>query len=245
MAKDKELVEKEQAGALAEIPDALVGGLGIEIESSGGVTLPTLKLFQGSAEEAAQHGEHPRGCFLDTLDKTELTNPRVVILGALNSWVRWDEGSERPAYCHFDKSHVPPDDLKGDVFAADKADKPRAEYQVLTVVGVEGRDYPMIWRFKSTGLACLERTIAPLEEGRRRSKKPKGLYEFGSKDAKGQGKAYKRLTVRPVGDIPDSLKPLAVDVHAKWTTFVDRLRGAAVERDDAGEAEAPDSNIPI
>ena len=227
-----ELSKAEQNAGLAVVDPALRGGMTIEIDTPGGPKLPLLKLYQGSAEESAKFGEHTRGVFLDTLDMTEHANPRVVLINAINCWVRWEEGQNVPVYTKFSKADVPAGDLEGDIYGP-KDTKPRAEYQVVAVLAVEGRPYPMMYRFKTTGIPPLAETITPLENGRGLAGKVKGCYVFGCKDAKGQGKAYKRLTVRPDGDMPESLIPIVKDVQAHWTEFVDRLKSAASERDDA------------
>lgn len=228
------LAVKEQAGQLAAVPAELVGGIQIEGESSG-IKLGELKLFQGTGTEAEQYGEHPRGSFIDCLEKKNLgKSVRIAVIGGQKVYTKFIEGQKFPVY-------VIPATEKGRIPAADLADGSgkggrgtAAREQVLMIVLVEGQEFPYLFRFKSTALSALSKTIMPLEDRRRLSGRFAGLYELGSKDDKGPGgEAYKRLTATDAGDLPESMRDLYVRAKAQLAAYYGKAREAAAKGEGA------------
>ena len=240
MAKNIQQADKNTALA---VPEALIGGVSIRGDS-GGLKLGELKLYQGSATEAAQYGDHPRGSFIDCVDKSDLGKTvRVVLLGGEKVIVKFIEGQKFPVYVipASERHRVPPEDLRDGSGKNGKGTAARE--QVLAIVLAEGKDFPYLFRFKSTALAALSKTIQPLEDRRKFARQPTGLYELGSIDDKGPGgEAYKRLTARPVGDIPESMYGLGVATKAALETYFAKGREAAARGEDAASG---DEEIPV
>lgn len=242
MAKQKEsdttlTIGQAAEQALAAPSPELVGGLTVAGDDSP-PKLSELKLYQGSAEEAAQYGEHPRGCFLDTLEKVEIPNPVIAVLSARMMWVKFVEGQKWPVYVHYNKSDVPSEDFQEGSGKNGKGTA--AQQQVLSIILVEGKPWPMLYRFKSTAFQALNKTIQPLEERRRMAGSIIGVYRLGSRDDVGQGKAYKRLTATPAGDLPESMRPLAIKVKAALVEWEAKAREAAEQREgDDGDNLPP------
>lgn len=240
MAKNE--VQKAAQNTALAVPDDLVGGVSIRGDDAG-LRLGELKLYQGTGTEAATYGDHPRGSFIDCLDKSNLgKSVRVVLLGGEKVIVKFVEGQKFPVY-------VIPASERGRVPAADLQDGSgkggrgtAAREQVLAIVLVEGRDFPYLFRFKSTSLAALTKTIQPLEDRRRLAKQITGLYELGAIADKGPGgEAYQRLTARPVGDLPESMYDLARTTKTALDTYFAKGREAAMKGDDV----AHDETIPV
>lgn len=236
----KKIQQADNNTALA-VPEALIGGVSIRGDS-GGLKLGELKLYQGSATEAAQYGDHPRGSFIDCVDKSNLGKTvRIVLLGGEKVIVKFIEGQKFPVYVipASERHRVPPEDLREGSGKNGKGTAARE--QVLAIVLAEGKDFPYLFRFKSTALAALSKTIRPLEDRRKFARQPTGLYELGSIDDKGPGgEAYKRLTARPVGDIPESMYGLGVTTKAALETYFAKGREVA-----ASESAEADQHIPV
>jgi hypothetical protein len=71
--------------------------------------------------------------------------------------------------------------------------------------------------------------LLALEARRTATNRGSGLYELGSEDEKNAaGNSYKRLTVRPVGDIPASM----FDTYRAARRGIDSIRAKAAQVDD-------------
>lgn len=231
------LSKSEPAGALA-VADELVGGVSIKGDE-GGLRLGELKLFQGSATEEAAYGEHKRGTFIDCLAKVGLgATVRVALLGGEKVIVKFIEGQKFPVYVipAGEKHRVPAEDLREG--SGKNGRGTAAREQVLGIVIVEGQEFPYLFRFKSTALAALSKTIMPLEDRRRLGKQIMGLYELYSTDDKGPGgEAYKRLGARPAGDLPESMHVLARTTKSALDTYFSKAREAAAKGEGAEPAD--------
>lgn len=245
MAKNSEaLATKEKAGALA-VPSDLIGGVSIQGES-GGLKLGELKLYQGTASEAATYGEHPRGTFIDCLEKKDLGKTvKIALLGGEKVIVKFVEGQKFPVYVYpaAERHKVPAADL---VEGSGKGGRgTAAREQILGIVIAEGLDFPYLFRFKSTALAALSRTIQPLEDRRRMSKQIMGIYELYSTDDKGPGgEAFKRLNARPAGDLPESMYALASRAKSALADYFAKGREAVAAGEEAGTGGGHD-DIPV
>lgn len=247
MAKDKELAFREEAGALA-VPDDLIGGTELA-ERGADPSLPILKLFQGTADEAIEHGNHPPGSFIDTLLKEQVTSPRIAIAGSQRVWTKFEKGRRAPVYVRLSLAAVPPGDLEGDKYSPDKDKKPAAQEGVVALVVVEGTNAAYLMRFKSTSMRVWDKVIDPHERNRGRKRLICGLYQLGSENAEGSGKKYKRMTATPAGDLPESMYSAFRAAKVLWSTAKMRLIGAAEGERDAAEDHEPDhegsSEIPF
>ena len=167
------------------------------------------------------------------------------MLGGQKVYAKFIEGQKFPEYVipATEKHRVPPADL---VEGSGKGGRgTAAREQVLGIVIVEGREFPYLFRFKSTSLAALTRTILPLEDRRRLSRQIIGLYELTSKDDKGPGgEAFKRLEARPVGDLPDSMRDLARSVKAGLSAYFAKGRERAAQGEEVSHDDNADS-IPV
>lgn len=240
MAKktEQELLKAEAQTALAAPSPELAGGLTIEGDEQQGPRLSELKLYQGTSTEESLYGRFERGAFIDTLAREKVESPVVAVLAARMAWVRFDEGQNFPVYVHYNKADVPPGDLAP---GSGKGDQPAARQQVLAVVIVKGKPWPYLFRFKSTGLAVLNKTIQPLEERRRMTGAIMGVYGLSTRDDKGPGgQAYKRLTATPAGDLPDDMRSLAAKVRAELVKWEAKAKEVA-----SAEAEEPSDHIPV
>lgn len=224
----KEMTVAEAADKALAVPAELVGGVTIKGDQ-GGLRLGELKLFQGTASEAAQYGEHPRGSFIDCLDKKNLgKSVKIALLGGEKVFTKFVEGQKFPVYVvpASERHRVPPADLRDG--SGKNGRGTAAREQVLGIVIVEGLDFPYLFRFKSTALAALTRTIQPLEDRRRLGNQIMGVYELTSSDDKGPGgEAYKRLNARPAGDLPTSMHDLARTTKAALDQYFAKGREAA------------------
>lgn len=244
MAKNvqQELVKTEQAGALA-VPDDLIGGSDLA-ERGSDVKFPMLKLYQGTSEEASLYGEHPRGCWIDTVLMQPVDQPRIAVVGSARVWVKFVEGQKFPVYVKKSIEEVPEADLKGDKYAPDKADKPAAQEMVVAFVLTDTLS-AYLMRFKSTGLRAWETVIDSHERNRARKKLITGLYELSSEKATGKsGKPYQRAVARAAGDLPESMHAAFRLMKAEWAKSKDKIIGATASESDDDHGPA-NSNIPI
>lgn len=237
MAKDKgELAVSEKAGALA-VPEQLVGGLDIAGDDGPALRLSELKLFQASAREQKEYGMLPAGTFIDVLEKKALgMEVSIAVLGGIKCWVKFKQGQKFPVYTVYSKDDVPPEDLIPDP----ETNRTAAREQVQATVIMRGCPFPLMFRFKSTGLSCLSRTVQPLEARRKMSGKPIGMYKLGSVDDKGPGgEDFRRLTATADGDLPPDMYELASTVKASWATIVEEMKSRVEGGDDADHGNPP------
>lgn len=235
MAKNQqtELAVKEstESAALATVPDDLVGGSDLA-ERGSDVKFPVLKLYQGTSEEASIYGEHPRGCWIDTVLMQPVDQPRVAVVGSMRVWTKFVDGQKFPVYVKKSIDEVPAADLAGDKYAPDKKDKPAAQEMVVAVV-LSDTLSAYVMRFKSTGLRAWENVIDSHERNRGRKGLITGLYELGSEKSVGKsGKPYQRATARAAGDLPSEMHAAFRALKAEWAKSKDRIIGASVDADD-------------
>lgn len=234
MAKDKGL-QASGGGSLVPVPPDLVGGLTIVGADDAGPKLSELKLYQGTPSEQKVYGMHPPGVFLDVLERKSMgTEISIALIGAMQCWVKFIKGQKFPEYTVYSKSEVPPEDL-----IPDPRDNNRApcREQIQAVVITRDAPWPFLFRFKSTGLSCLSKTIIPLEKRRQLTGKLIGMYRIGTVDDKGPGgEDFKRLTATPDGDLPTELHELALTVKNGWAQYIEHVKAVAAENDAAGAA---------
>lgn len=199
--------------------------------------LSRVVMYQGTAEEEEMYGQHARGVFLDALEHRELGESIKIMPVALwGSWAKFEPGSKAPVYSTTVKAEVPPQDLEWI-----DGQPPAATYSVNAVVVVEGEEWPYLMLFKRTGLKAFDKCIKPIEARRSLQQKTPGLYELGSTDDKsGDGKPFKRLTCRSLGDPGEELAALALTVYRA----MDKVKTAAQEMAE-GENPFDSDDIPI
>ena len=193
--------------------------------------LSRVVLFQGTAEEEEMYGEHKRGQFLDALESRELgASIKIMPVALWQSWARFEQGRKVPVYSTTVKSEVPHQDLE---WVNDMP--PAATESINAVVIVQGEPWPYLLTFKRTGLKAFSKTIKPIEARRSMQQKTPGLYELTSVDDKSaDGKPFKRMTCRSLGDPDAETTTLAKTVF----DALDQVKQQA-HKMDAGEDAKP------
>lgn len=236
--KNDELANTNSGSTDLAVPTNLVGGLTIAGSEQQGLKLSELKLYQATPTEQKKYGVHAAGSFIDVLEMSSF-GPTVslCVLGAVMCWTKFIKGQKFPVYTKYSKGEVPAADFIPD---PNDNDRPPCREQVQAVVLVRGVPWPFLFRFKSTGLTALGKTIQPLEERRRLTGKPIGMYKIGSIDDKGPGgEDYRRLTATPDGDLPPEMYDLASRIKTEWATVVEQMKRVASANDGGDGSEIP------
>ena len=217
------------------------GGFSVHGKDDAGSNLSRLSLYQGTAEEAAMYGDHPRGAFLDALEIRELGDKvKIMPVFAFARYSVWEQGQRIPVQTWDDQKDVPPDLLQWGEENGKRV-PPKAQESVNLICCVEGEQWPYLVVFKRTGLKCFQRTINPLEGRRAAIGKCPGLYELSSIDDKDpNGKPYKRLTARPIGDPPEDMVALALKVFKAQQTVREKATGLSDEHQPSPDGELPE-----
>ena len=221
-------ITKHNQGELgqSELPEDLRGGLTVD----GGDSTPQLgriAMYQGTAQEQAKYGEgiFKRGDFIDVLEGRKLSSSRVVVVHCEVIYQRWDKDQQRPqyTYSHAQKHMIPHEDLEWD------GDLPPACAKMYRcIVLVDGEPWPYLFIVKRTMMKAFDHLLA-LETRRSATHRGSGIYELGAEDEKNSaGNTYKRLTVRPVGDIPPSM----FDAYRMARRGIDAIRAKAAQVED-------------
>lgn len=233
--KGNELTTQNNSTALA-VPDHLRGGAMIEGEDAT-LSLGRMALYQGTMEEQARYegSDFKPGDFIDVLEKRKLASSRIVPVTAFKTWVKWPQGAMQPEYVHRDKSMVPPEDQA----FGPNGEPPVAVECINTVVLVEGEPWPYLFVFKKTAIAA-GRDIFKLEARRGSAGQGRGLYELGSKTEQNKAKqSYKKLTMRPVGNCPETLVPLLEQCISQ----IDRVKSEAENKAAEDHGGGDDNEI--
>lgn len=221
-------ITKHNQGELApsELPDDLRGGLTVE----GGESSPQLgriAMYQGTSQEQQKYGEgvFKRGDFIDVLEGRKLATSRIVVVHCEVIYQRWDKDQARPAYTytHAQRNLIPAEDLEWD------GDLPPACAKMYRcIVLVDGEPWPYLFIVKRTMMKAFDHLLA-LEARRTATQRGSGLYELGAEDEKNAaGNSYKRLTVRPVGDIPATM----FDVYRAAKRGIESIRAKAAQDEE-------------
>lgn len=225
----KEVTKKENA-PIAPTAASFGGGLTIEGDEATGPQLSKVVLFQGTAEEEEAYGEHKRGVFLDALESRELGNEiEVMPVYAYKSWAKFVSGQKAPVYSTKIKAEVPPEDLE---WGEDNT-PPVATESINVVVIVKGEAWPYLFVFKRTALKAFNKTIKPIEARRAATGKMPGLYQLTTTDDKSaDGKPYKRLLCRAIGDPDAETATLAKQVYDAMDSVKERAEELASDGTD-------------
>ena len=238
MAEKKTEVAKVSENVPALAAGDFGGGMMVEGLDQEGPQLSKVVLYHGTTEEEAEYGEHKRGQFLDALESRELGDKiKIMPVHAWATWTKWQEGQKQPLYSFRDKSLVPAADLIDRDSNGDWM-KPAAQMAINMVVVVEGESWPYLLIFKRTALKAYDKTIRPIEARRSMTNKTPGMYELATIDDKSdEGKPYKRLVARSLGDPTPELATLGKQVYDS----IERVRqqAEAMADDDMGGTTAP------
>lgn len=204
------------------------GGLQVQGDEDKTPQLSRVALYQGTSEEEEMYGEHKRGVFIDALECRELgTEIKIMPVFAWRSWAKFEPGSSRPVYSTANKSEVPPEDLEWD---DDSKTPPAATESVNVVIVVDGEAWPYLMVFKRTGLKAFEKVISPVEKRRGMTNQTPGMYTLTSVDDKsGDGKPYKRLTARALGNPTPEMASLAKTIFNSMSAVKDKAETMAEE----------------
>lgn len=199
-----------------------------------------LCLYQGTAEEEQKYGAHlRRGDFFDQLDCQKVgTSVKIMPITGWTTWERWEQGQRAPVYSTRNRAEVPKSDLEWRTDGT-KRTPPVARESVRLLVAVEGKPWPYLFVFKSTGLAAFQKTIGALETRRRAEKKATpGMYELTTTDDKNaNNQPFKRLQARPVGEPDAGMIEVGRAVLARMSEFTAKA--------DEAEGDNPGDEIPI
>ena len=229
----KEVAQK----ASSEVMDASAFGGGAIVHGleDSGPQLSKIVLYQGTAEEEEMYGDHKRGLFLDALESRELgTELKFIPVYMWASWAKFVPGQKAPEYSTKNIAEVPAEDLEW----GEDGTPPAASMSINAVVVVEGEAWPHLFVFKRTGLKAFDKTVKPIENRRQATGKTPGLYQLSSADDKSaDGKPFKRLVCRALGDPDGELLQLAKQVF----DAMDGVKAKAEEMasDNSQEDEPP------
>ncbi len=240
--KNDELATLTGQNTAVATADDFGGGLVVQGIDEAGPQLSRIVLFQGTAEEAEMYGEHKRGTFLDALESRELGDKiRLMPVAAWATWAKFVPGGRVPEYSHTDKALVPREDLEW----GEDGQPPAATMSVNVVIVVEGEAWPYLFVFKRTGLKAFNKCIRPIEARRASMRKCPGLYELTSVDDKsGDGKPYKRLICRSVGDPTTEMADLARTIFTQIDAV--KSKAEAMVNETHVEGDTPfDDDCPI
>lgn len=231
------VVEPAETGVATMNAQDFGGGLVVQGLDDTTPQLSRVVLFQGTAEEEQMYGEHKRGVFLDALESRELGNEiRIMPISAWASWAKFVKGSSRPEYSHTNMADVPPADLEW----GEDGTPPAATESINLIVAVEGEPWPYLLVFKRTGLKSFNKTIKPIEARRASTGKMPGLYLLGSvDDTSADGKPFKRMTCRSLGDPGQDVAQLAKQVFDALGSYKQQAEQMADAHDEAGDPETP------
>lgn len=224
MAQNKIIKQEAQV-----VPSDLVADVAIE-GAEDSARLGRFAMYSGTAAEELKYGESglKRGDFFDVLEARKISTPRIVLVGGEKFYVRWDEGSESPNYriSATKKGSISADDL---VWGED-GEPPLAREQYEAVIIIEGEPWPYLWIIKGTALKAFDSVLLALDRRRQFGGQIKGLYELAAIDDKNKaGQPYKKLGIRPVGDMPESMWSLYRSAKAGLAQM---RKNIVVERDD-------------
>jgi len=233
----KELAVVDHTKELAAV--GLDTGLSVAGLEGDGPQVSRLTMFNDTAEEKEMYGSHVWGTYIDTLSNEALGEKvQILPIDAWGSWAKWTQGSKAPEYSTKNKADVPPKDLEWD---GDRA--PAATQIINVIVLVVGREWPYLFQFKRTGLKAFTKVIAPMEARRGSLRHGPGLYELSSeKDKSADGKPYKRVTARYVGNPPAELIATAITIKSAIASVKARAEAVA---DAAHNASTEGDDIPI
>ena len=230
--------EKPETGVATMSAQDFGGGLVVQGGDESGPQLSKVVLFQGTAEEEEMYGEHRRGQFLDALESRELGEEiRIMPVYAWKTWAKFVKGEKRPEYSTDDFSAVPPDDLEW----GEDGTPPAVTESINAVVAVQGEAWPYLFVFKRTSLKAFNKTVKPIEARRTATGKMPGLYLLASTDDKSaDGKPFKRLTCRSLGDPDAETATLAKKVFDSLDAYKQHAADLADTQDaDDGEGLPP------
>lgn len=211
------------------------GGLTVEGQEDTSPQLSRIVMYQGTAEEEEVYGQHSRGVFLDALESRELgTELEFMPVYAWASWAKFVSGQKAPEYSTRNKSEVPAEDLE---FGEDGT-PPAATESINVVIVVQGEAWPYLFVFKRTSLRAFTKTVKPIEARRAATGKTPGLYQLSSTDDKSaDGKPFKRLVCRALGDPDAEVATLAKQVYDAMEGV--KEKAAALADDGASDGEMP------
>lgn len=227
-AKKNEVVQKQSSEVMSATDFG--GGLVVEGQEDQGLQLSKVVLYQGSAEEEEMYGEHKRGTFLDALESRGLgTEINFVPVYAWVSWAKFIKGQKAPEYSTKIKAEVPAEDLQW----GEDGSSPAATESINVVIAVEGEAWPYLFVFKRTGLKAFNKTVKPIEARRAATGRTPGLYQLTSTDDKSaDGKPFKRLVCRALGDPEGDVLALAKQVYDAMDHVKAQAENMAVDAED-------------
>jgi len=203
----KNIVKHNQQELASPVPADLIATVDID-GAENAVRLGRISCYQGTAQEQSKYGEgvFKRGDFIDVMEARKLATNRIVLVGGEMVYQKWSKDSPEPEYTYKanQKHLIPAGDL---VWDGDTPPVARKQYNAIILV--EGEPWPYAWIIKGTALKAFESVLMALDTRRAAAGSIKGLYELGTEDDKNKaGNSYKRLTIKPVGDLPESMYEL-------------------------------------
>jgi len=239
MAKKQDLEVQE---AKAELATTATGGALAPRAGTGAMVegrdaskaISHLVMYQGTPTEEREYGDSfKRGEFIDALERRSLgTKVSIIPVAGWMTWSKFVDGQVAPAYSFTSRAQVPAADLQW-VEKDGKRTPPAAVECVNMICLVNDETYPVLFRFKRTGLKAYQRVIEPME-----ARRGHGVYELASEDDKNsKGQAFKRLTARYSRQA--TVEELALVENIKGVLSEVRAKAAQVEDTNDGGTDAP------